>query len=507
METTPPLESRDRDTRAVVADAQALLAGVRSRVEGASDADLVALAGEVEGLGRVVDALRVRVAGEVDARSGRSGDDRLSARFGCRSAVELLERATGASPLTVNHRIRLDSHTRPRLSLLGETLPASFPVVADALRDGVLGVEAARVITDALHRARRHGTALAEHVAVAEQQLVASATGRPTEEDLPDGEAPVPVTFALLRVQADAWAAWLDPDGAEPDAERASRNRSLTLGTPRNGLVPIRGELMPETAAGLQRMFDAYLNPAVDFTPTGSLGDGLGTDPETRGPDDPWSRDEIVHDPRTASQKRHDVLTAVIHTAAKDPDAPTLGGAAPTLLVTITDDALAPGGTAQLEGTDLPVPASVAHRIACTGAVQKVFLNPEGRIIRLGSPERVFNAHQRRAITARDGGCIIPGCSIPAAWCEIHHVEEHSKGGATHTDNGVLLCWWHHHNLDRSGWRIRMRNGLPEVSAPAWIDRHRTYRPARPPHRTARTPARARARTRQRGPTRRPDPA
>jgi hypothetical protein len=504
METTPPLESRDRDARAVVADARALVAGLRSRVAHASDADLVALAREAEDLGRVVDALRVRVAGEVDARSDRSGDDRLSARFGCRSAVELLERATGASPGAVNQRIRLDSHTRPRVSLLGEVLPAAFPVVAEALRNGVLGVETARVITDTLHRVRRHGAAPAEHVAVAEQQLVAAATGRPTAEDLPEGETPVPVTFAQLRIQADAWAAWLDPDGAEPDAERACRNRSLTLGTPRNGLVPIRGELMPETAAGLQRMFDAYLNPAVHFTPTGSLGDGLGADPESRGSDDPWAGDEIVHDPRTAAQKRHDVLTAVIHTAAKHPDAPKLGGAAPTLLVTVTDEALTHGGTARLEGADVPVPVSVAHRIACTGAIQKVFLNPKGRIIRLGTPERVFNAHQRRAITARDGGCIIPGCSIPAGWCEIHHVTEHSHGGPTHTDNGVLLCWWHHHNLDRSGWRIRMRNGVPEVSAPAWIDRHRTYRATRPPHRTTRTPARAR--TRQRGPTRRPEP-
>lgn len=503
MEATPPLEPRDRATHAVVADARALAAGLRSRVAHASDADLVALAREAEDLGRVVDALRVRVAGEVDARSDRSGDDRLSARYGCRSAVELLERATGASPGAVNQRIRLDSHTRPRLSLLGETLPPPYPVVADALRDGALGVETARVITDSLHRVQRHGAAPAEHVAVAEQQLVAAATGRPTE-DLPEGEAPVPVTFAQLRIQADTWAAWLDPDGAEPDAERACRNRSLTLGTPRNGLVPIRGELMPETAAGLQRMFDAYLNPAVHFTPTGSLGDGLGADPETRGPDDPWAGDEIVHDPRTATQKRHDVLTAIIHTAAKDPDAPRLGGAAPTLLVTVTDEALTHGGTARLEGADVPVPVSVAHRIACTGAVQKMFLNPDGRIIRLGTPERVFNAHQRRAITARDGGCIIPGCSIPAAWCEIHHVEKHAHGGPTHTDNGVLLCWWHHHNLDRSGWRIRMRNGVPEVSAPAWIDRHRTYRPARPPHRAARTPARAR--TRQRGPTRHPGP-
>ncbi|GFZ75567.1 hypothetical protein GCM10010921_31320 [Microbacterium album] len=91
----------------------------------------------------------------------------------------------------------------------------------------------------------------------------------------------------------------------------------------------------------------------------------------------------------------------------------------------------------------------------------------------------MFNTHQRRAITARDGGCVIPGCTIPAAWCEIHHVDEHANGGPTHTDNGVLVCWWHHHNLERSGWDIRMRNGTPVVKAPPWIDRRGIYRPVR----------------------------
>jgi hypothetical protein len=85
----------------------------------------------------------------------------------------------------------------------------------------------------------------------------------------------------------------------------------------------------------------------------------------------------------------------------------------------------------------------------------------------VGSPNRTFSGHQRRAITARDGACIIPGCHVPASWCEIHHVQEHAKGGPTHTDNGVPLCWWHHRTIDFSGWEIRMVEGMPEVRAPA----------------------------------------
>ncbi|MBZ4486855.1 HNH endonuclease [Microbacterium sp. cx-55] len=90
--------------------------------------------------------------------------------------------------------------------------------------------------------------------------------------------------------------------------------------------------------------------------------------------------------------------------------------------------------------------------------------------------DRVFSATQRRAILLRDGACIIPGCEVPGAWCEIHHVTEHARGGATTTDNGVLLCWHHHRTLEGSGWAIRMTLGVPEVRGPSWWDATGTWR-------------------------------
>ena len=78
----------------------------------------------------------------------------------------------------------------------------------------------------------------------------------------------------------------------------------------------------------------------------------------------------------------------------------------------------------------------------------------------------------------RDGGCVIPGCTVPATWCEIHHDTEYARGGPTHTDNGILLCWWHHRSLDTpNGWQVRMRNGTPEIKGPSWWDIYRTWRP------------------------------
>ncbi|MEB0005098.1 HNH endonuclease signature motif containing protein, partial [Cryobacterium sp. RTC2.1] len=90
-----------------------------------------------------------------------------------------------------------------------------------------------------------------------------------------------------------------------------------------------------------------------------------------------------------------------------------------------------------------------------------------------GPERRYFNRAQRRAITARDGGCIIPGCKAPAHWAEVHHVKPWAKDGPTNVDNGVLLCWFHHHTIDTSGWEIRMVKGSPQVRAPGLIDPQR----------------------------------
>ncbi|UOR00331.1 HNH endonuclease [Leucobacter allii] len=192
---------------------------------------------------------------------------------------------------------------------------------------------------------------------------------------------------------------------------------------------------------------------------------------------------------RTPDQRRHDALAAVLAAAARQPDVPRLGGAPVTVLVQVEADALESGeGSGWVHGHDgalSPIPLRSVRHSACAGAAQRVVLDAGGGIVELGGPQRIFSAHQRRAIAVRDGGCIIPGCTVPASWCEIHHVQEHARGGATHTDNGVALCWYHHRSLDVSGWEIRMVDATPRLRPPAWIDpERRWYRsrsPVRPP--------------------------
>jgi len=447
------------------------------------DGDLLTLARDAEALGRVVDAARTLAAGEIADRSRRElGVTGLAARLGCRSAAELLERALLVSGRTARDRIATAEPLRDAVSLTGEPLPSRFGVVTDALTEGMLPLDAATAISRTLSPAVAHGAA-PDAVDAAVTELLDAALGRApagrtedavesTDACAPDTDGAVaPATPDELRIMAQTWALVLDPDGTLPDDAKGIRRRGLTLGRLRDGTVPLRGELLPDVAAQLQRLFDAYLNPRVEGAADGPV----------------FRDDDLTEDPehRSGAQKRHDALAGVLTVAAAHPDTPTLGGAAPTLVVAVTaDHADHPDGVAFVQGADgdrTAVPATVAAHVGCTGAVQRIVQAPNGRILALGLPQRTFSAHQRRAITLRDGECIIPGCHVPATWCEVHHVREAARGGPTHTDNGVLLCWFHHRTIDTRGWRIEMRAGEPWVRAPGWIDPRRRWQRARSP--------------------------
>lgn len=463
-----------------------------------SDSDMIELTRASEQLGRQADALRTLVASELDRRSTvEQGANGLSARLGCRNSAELVERLCCVSGATARTRLRVGGHVAARFSLLGEPLPSDFPAARAAFSAGELGIDALIAITGTLAPVKdRCGI---EAIAAAEGELVAAATGTS-----PDGAPPAAADD--IRMQAKLWALYLDPDGVLPDPDRAMRRRGLTLGREREGLTPISGALLTDVAAQLQRLMDAHNSPRVADRDggvaerDGGVAAGPAFVPERTGStlDDP-DRDGIGRllehapgDTRTRAQRQHDALAAVLGVAARSAESPSIGGAAPTLLVTISASELQHSdGYGLLDATHLsdetgadavarPIPASFARQIACSGGIQRLVHDDRGRIIELGGPQRVFSAHQRRAIIARDGGCVIPGCHVPAAWCEVHHAVGHAQGGPTHTDNGVLLCWFHHRTLETSGWEVRMRDGTPETRAPGWIEARRPWRPVGP---------------------------
>ena len=448
------------------------------------DDAVVRLLIEVEVAGRHLDAVRAALAGEAAERSRRElGGNGLAQRLGCRNAVELVQRTTGASAATVNRRIRVGRATRATTTLTGAALPPRFEAVAAAFDAGTLPYDSACAIVDVLSPALR--VVGAQEVRAAEGELVSGCVA--------PGGGPPPVDADCVRLQATVWHTVLDPDGATPD-ERDVERRCLRLLGVRHGLVPVSGMLLPEVAAALRQYADACTNPRSADLPSAAQG---GAQPTTTAPgeqpgdrpgdqlcderSDPQGEQPVdpPRDQRSRVQQMHDVLAAIIGVAARAADAPSVAGNAPTLVVSVRAEDLVSGRGAAFADGAPPLSIDAARHVGCAGAVQRVVMGGNGRIVGLGASERCFTGLQRRGIALRDGGCVIPGCHVPAGWCEVHHVTPHSHDpDGTHTDNGVLLCWFHHRRIDTAGWQIRMSGGVPQIKPPPWLDRGGGWRRA-----------------------------
>ncbi|MFD6446858.1 DUF222 domain-containing protein [Promicromonospora sp. NPDC060204] len=98
------------------------------------------------------------------------------------------------------------------------------------------------------------------------------------------------------------------------------------------------------------------------------------------------------------------------------------------------------------------VPVGLLRRLACDSAVTRVVFGPDGAVLDVGRAQRTVTGQMRRAVIARDGHCVFPGCDQPPSRCEVHHAVTHwAQGGATSVANSALLCWFHHQLVDTRG--------------------------------------------------------
>lgn len=463
--------------------------------DGESGEGLVSALQAAGAVRRRLDAVITTLAGQVQDRDRRlAGEGRVSATVGCRDATELLRRALRTDVGTAGQFVRAARATHRDVVLsTGDVLPARYPAMAAALQDGVVSVPG---LLAAIGPVDRAGNRISSEERDAVDGLLATTARGEDLADVHSRPGPAPSTNELAEY-ARAIMLALDPDGAEPDDAKADRNRSFWMGPLRGGVHPVGGGLLPEVAGMLQRLLDACNNPAAASSPDlgtgaatnaagrdgGNAGVGVGVggvrfEPGTNSDEDPDGIDglPVPEDRRTRAQRDHDTLAMILTVAAASGGIPDLGGAAPTLVVSVTAADYASGrGRAFIEGTGDDVPLSVARHAACAGGIQRVLFDQRGQIVSIGTSGRIFTALQRRAIHLRDRECVIPGCHVPAPWCEIHHVTEWADGGLTHTSNGVALCWHHHRTLEVSGWQIRMTGGVPEIRGPAWWDPYRDW--------------------------------
>jgi hypothetical protein len=174
-------------------------------------------------------------------------------------------------------------------------------------------------------------------------------------------------------------------------------------------------------------------------------------------------------DLRDAAQRDADALVELAQRALSDGELPTEGGERPQVVVTVSLPVLQGRiGTATL-ALGGPINADVARRIACDAAVIPVVLGTRGEPLDVGRASHTVPTAIRRAVIVRDGGCAFPGCSVPARWCDIHHVIHWADHGPTSAENCVALCGRHHRLVHHSDWRIGMASGIPEFHPPPWL--------------------------------------
>ena len=192
------------------------------------------------------------------------------------------------------------------------------------------------------------------------------------------------------------------------------RQRNLHLSRERDGLVGVRGALLPDVAAKLQTIIDACLSPktAPAFL---SIEEAMAA-----------GRDA---DPRTRDQQRHDVFAGIVDTAARALDMPLQGGAAPVVAVAVTQRTWNPGRVAGLSG------------------------RPRSRWRRCGSSPAPAGCRKSCSIRTGESLSWVPGADLhrlatqgdhPAGWAVLHPRLHHARHPLRNPPRRSGRPWWAH---------------------------------------------------------------
>ncbi|MEV6267698.1 DUF222 domain-containing protein [Kribbella sp. NPDC051936] len=298
-----------------------------------------------------------------------------------------------------------------------------------------------------------------------------------------------------LRTAAKEIADLLDSDGPEPEEHKAYARESLTLSAADNG-VKFKGFLANENAELLRAVVHAGARPHKTV-------DG-------------------EHDPRPRDKRQADALSGALGIAAAAwdtagrtrPTGPTAStavamaaacsaggagsagsagsegsegsagsagsvgkdrrvagyGAKATITVTIdledlkaaTADAI--GHTVYSDGLS----AATIRRLACDANIIPLVLGSNSEPLDVGRRVRLVTGAMRRALDARDRGCVV--CGAPPVMCDAHHLVSWIDGGDTKVDNLALLCRRHHVDLHRGRWTVTILDGVVHVARPGWAE-------------------------------------
>lgn len=391
-----------------------------------TDPELLVVASGVGAEQRALDVRRAAIAGELAVRP------EMVQLAGFNRPAVMLAELWGITVAEAGRLVEVGEATRARIAIDGSMLPARFEQVAGALP--TIGVDKSAIVVRELGRANCTFDARVE----GEQVLVERAPGFTVTD------------FGVLARQVRDR---LDQDGAMPRDTRQHQNRLLKFNSLPDGMTKLVWEMTPLTAGLVRAGIDAIVSSDLRK-----------------------AREEKVEEERTFEQLRADAAERVFRHAATCGPA---GGELPsiTMVIRMTREELLTGaGFASIDGITETISATTARHLAADADFIPMVLDGHSMPLNYGHPRRLFSRHQKLAYITRDDGCGWAGCSSPPAYGEAHHLQWWSQGGKTDLANGVMLCAFHHHRIHHDGWEIEIRDHVPYVIPPPWVDPNRTPR-------------------------------
>ena len=414
MEATPDLTSR----REAMAAVRSALAGVESVLWQATGSELGPLLREIDDLGRLVEAARVAVVGEAMSRGEMRSD-----------LVTTSSSPDPGSPAGSDQSAAED----PTRAVAGGVAGVGW------VREWApsLGAGGAGQLVRLVERLRSHDHAQLREAVMSGTVGVGNATVCVREMDRLEP-----------RLQPEAvssvWSALLDLAAAfGPREIRAVRPRLLAE-------YGAEGELQADQDLAARRAalsqphdqgdgtFDYVLR--LDVEGKTVLEAALGPLAAPRPADG-------IPDLRGSDRRRADALVELTRRAVSCPEGtPQLAKAQLFLTVDIDDlrNEVKAGTTIGGADAGTVLAPQTIRRIACDAGLLPTVMAGPGQVLDLGTTTRCFTSAQTKALWLRDHTCRIPGCGMPAQWCEAHHLVHWGDGGRTDLDNGVLLCGYHH---------------------------------------------------------------
>ena len=216
-------------------------------------------------------------------------------------------------------------------------------------------------------------------------------------------------------------------DAVRRDEANRYELRQVHLASSFERLESLNGWLLPETAAGLRILLENRMSAPAPG------------------------------DDRSRPQRMHDALAAWVEETLSTGDVRRDGGERPHVTVIVPLAALQdqPGAPPALLERYGPVSGGAARRLCCDAQVARVVTDGKSEILDTGRLTRTVTPAQRRALIARDGDtCVVPGCTVPTRWCQVHHLKPWSRGGGTDLDNLAHVCLPHHHNVHEERYTL-----------------------------------------------------